>query len=337
MDFISPENNCLSEQASPSKYKEACQRESDPPPESTFPLGTSEKAADTMDDFVVEPMDESLIETMVLLPFPLGQQQDLMLEGPLDTRAEINSSSLKESSGLEDLVEKEVVPCMEDSFTEVVFVRPEQPTSQDPPSHLPEYPPEPCSEHFHCYCSEENLQGVNTEAAPEHLVPSENVLTFSVPLTEDLPVDHVDPGEETVEYRVIQETSFPTFPEEVESGHQALAANAEDVPSVSLTSSLVEMGPQEAPGPTIEDASRIPGLDSETWMSPLAWLENGVNTSVMLQNLRQRLSFPAVLQDAAAGNTPLSTCSVGTSFTPPAPAEAGTKHSASETERLLLG
>ncbi|XP_049984593.1 sperm-associated antigen 5 [Alexandromys fortis] len=336
VDFISPEKNCLSEQASrPSKSTEACQLESDPPPESTFPLGTSEKAADTMDDFVVEPMDESLIETMVLLPFPLGQQQDLMLEAPLDTRAEINSSSLKESSGLEDLVEKEMAPCMEDSFTEVVSVRPEQPTSQDPSSHLPEYPPEPCSEQFHC--SEENLQGVNTEAATEHLVPSENVLIFSVPLTEDLPVDHVDQGEETVEYRVIQETSFPTFPEEVESGHQALAANAEDVPSVSLTSSLVEMGPQEAPGPTREDSSRIPGLGSETWMSPLAWLENGVNTSVMLQNLRQRLSFPAVLQDAAVGNTPLSTCSVGTSFTPPAPAEIGTKHSASETERLLLG
>ncbi|XP_038182953.1 sperm-associated antigen 5 isoform X1 [Arvicola amphibius] len=335
VDFISPENNCPSEQVSqPSESTEACQRESDPPPESTFPLGTSEKAADTMDDFVVEPMDESLIETMVLLPFPLGQQQDLMLEALLDTRAEKNSSSLNESSGLEDLVEKEVAPCMEDSFTEVVSIRPEQPASQDPPSHLPEYPPEPCSEQFHCF--EENPQGVNPEAAPEHLVPSENVLTFSVALTEDLPVDHVDPGEETVEYRVIQETSIPTFPEGVESGHQALATNA-DVPSVSLTSSLVEMGTQEAPGPTTEDASRIPGLDSETWMSPLAWLENGVNTSVMLQNLRQRLSFPAVLQDAAIGNTPLSTCSVGTSFTPPAPAEAGTKHSASETERLLLG
>lgn len=332
MDFINPENNCLSEQVShPSKSIEACQRESDPPPESTFPLGTSEKAADTMDDFVVEPMDESLIETMVLLPFPLGQQQDLMLEAPLDTRAEINCSSLNESLGLEDLVEKEVAPCMEDSFPEVVSIRPEQPTSQDPPSHLPEYPPEPCSEQFH------NLQGVNTEAAPEHLVPSENVLTFSVALTEDLPVDPVDPGEETVEYRVIPETSFPAFPEEVESEHQALAANAEDVPSVSLTSSLVEVGPQEAPGLSTEDASRISGLDSETWMSPLAWLEKGVNTSVMLQNLRQRLSFAAVLQDAAVGNTPLSTCSVGTSFTPPAPAEAGTKHSASETERLLLG
>ncbi|CAO2586061.1 Sperm-associated antigen 5, partial [Lemmus lemmus] len=197
-----------------------------------------------------------------------------------------------------------------------------------------QYPPEPCSEQFHC---SKNLQGVNTEAAPERLVPSENVLTFSVALTEGLPVDHVDPGEETVEYRVIQETSFPTFPEEVESGHEALAANAEDIPSVSLTSSLVEMEPQEAPGPTTEDASRIPGLDSETWLSPLAWLEKGVNTSVMLQNLRQRLSFPAVLQDAVLGNTPLSTCSVGTSFTPPAPAEAGTKHSDSETERLLLG
>lgn len=178
------------------------------------------------------------------------------------------------------------------------------------------------------------------------LVPSENVLNFSLArlspsavLAQDFSVDHVDPGEETVENRVLQEmeTSFPTFPEEAELGDQAPAANAEAVSPLYLTSSLVEMGPREAPGPTVEDASRIPGLESETWMSPLAWLEKGVNTSVMLQNLRQSLSFSSVLQDAAVGNTPLATCSVGTSFTPPAPLEVGTKDSTSETERLLLG
>ncbi|XP_028615162.1 sperm-associated antigen 5 [Grammomys surdaster] len=324
VDFINTENSLLSEQfRHPSKYTEACQRESDPTPESDSPFSTLEKAIETMDDFVMEPIDDSVVKTMVLLPFSLGQQQDLMLQAHLDTTTERSKSSLDESLGLEDLVEKEVAPCVEDSLTEIVAIRPEQPTFQDPP-----------------------VRHSNTEAAPVDLVPSENVLNFSMAclspsavLTKDFSVDHVDPGEETVENRVLQEMekSFPTFPDEAELGDQAPAANGEDVSSLYLSSSLVEIGPQEAPGPTVEDASRIPGFESETWMSPLAWLEKDGNTSVMLQNLRQSLSFSSVLKDAAVGNTPLSTCSVGTSFTPPAPLEVGTKDSVSETEHLLLG
>lgn len=324
VDFDNTENNFLSEQFShPSGYIEACQRESDLTPESSSPFNTLEKAVEAMDDFVAEPIDDGIVKTMVLLPYFLGQQQDLMLQAHLDTTAERNKSSLKESLGLEDLVEKEEAPCVEDSLPETVAIRPEQPTSQDPP-----------------------LRDSNTEAAPAGLVPSENVLDFTVAclspstvLTKDFSVDHVDPGEETAENRVIQEVgkSFLALPEEAGLGDQALAANAEDVSSLYLSSSLVELGPQEAPGPTAEDASRIPDLESEIWMSPLAWLEKGVNTSVMLQSLRQSLPFSSVLQDAAVGNTPLSTCSVGTSFTPPAPLEVGTKDSTSETERLLLG
>lgn len=325
VDFDNTENNFLSEQFShPSEYIEACQRESDLTPESSSPFNTLEKAVEAMDDFVAEPIDDGIVKTMVLLPFSLGQQQDLMLQAHLDTTAERNKSSLKESLGLEDLVEKEAAPCVEDSLPETVAIRPEQPISQDPP-----------------------LRDSNTEAAPAGSVPSENVLDFTVAclspstvLTKDFSVDHVDPGEETAENRVIQEVekSFLALPEEAGLGDQALAVNAEDVSSLYLSSSLVEMGPQEAPGPTAEDASRIPDLESETWMSPLAWLEKGVNTSVMLQSLRQSLPFSkSVLQDAAVGNTPHSTCSVGTSFTPPVPLEVGTKDSTSETERLLLG
>lgn len=315
VDFDNTENNFLSEQFShPSEYIEACQRESDLTPESNCPFNTLEKAVEAMDDFVAESTDDSIVKTMVLLPFPLGQQQDLMLQAHLDTTAERNKSFL------EDL-KKEAAPCMEDSLTETVAIRPEQPTYQDPP-----------------------LRDSNTEAVPVDLVPSENVLDFTVAclssstvLTRDFSVDHVDPGEEAAENRVIQEVEKSFLTEEAGLEDQALAANAEEVSSLYLSSSLVEMGPQEAPGPTAEDASRIPSLESETWMSPLAWLEKGVNTSVMLQNLRQSLSFSSMLQDAAVGNTPLSTCSVGTSFTPPAPPEVGTKDSTSETERLLLG
>ncbi|XP_051014010.1 sperm-associated antigen 5 [Acomys russatus] len=304
VDFINTENSFLSEHFShPSKHIDTCQHDSDPIPESSSPLSTSEKAVEAVDDFVGEPVDESVVNTMVLLPFPLEQPQDLMLEAPLDAVGE-------------------AAPCMEDSSAEVVALKPEQPTSQDPP-----------------------LRNSNTEA-PEDLEPSKSVMNSSVAwlspsaiLSKNLPVDHVDPGEETVESRVIQETeeSFPTLPEVVGLGEQALGASAEDVPSFSLASSLVEMVPQGAPGPTIEDAGRTPGSDAEAWMSPLAWLEKGVTMSVMLQNLRQRLSFPPVVQDAAVGNTPLSTCSVATSFTPPVPPEVGSKDSTSEAERLLLG
>lgn len=324
VDFINTENNFLSEQFShPSKYIEACQRESAPTPESNSPFNTLEKTIETMDDFVVEPIDKSIVKTMVFLPFSLGQQ-DPLLQAHLDTTTERNKSALNESSGLQDLVEKEVAACVEDSVTEIVAIRPEQPTFQGPP-----------------------VRYNSPEAVPVDLVPSENVLNFSMAclspstvLTTGFSVDHVNPGEETVDNGVIviqeMEQSLPTFPE-AELGEEVPAADAEDVSSLYLSSSLVEMGPQEAPGPTTEDASRIPGIESETWMSPLAWLEKGVNTSVMLQNLRQSLSFSSVLQDAAVGNTPLSTCSVGTSFTPPAPLEAGTKDSTSKTERLLLG
>ncbi|XP_021068027.1 sperm-associated antigen 5 [Mus pahari] len=323
VDFINTENNFLSEQFShPSTHIDADKRELDPTPESNSLFNTLEEAIETMDDFVAEPVDDSTVETMVLLPFSLGQQQDLMPQAHLDTTAERNKSSLNESLGLEDLAGKEVAPCVDDSLTEIVAVRPEQPTFQDPP-----------------------LGHSDTEAAPVDVVPSETVLGFSMAclspsavLTQDFSVDHVDPGEETVENRALREMerSFPTFPEEAELGDQVPAANS-DVSSLHLTSSLEEMGPWEAPGPTTEDASRIPGVESETWMSPLAWLEKGVNTSIVLQNLRQSLSFSSVLQDAAVGNTPPSTCSVGTSFTPPATLGVGSKDSTSETQRLLLG
>ncbi|XP_022451602.1 sperm-associated antigen 5 isoform X2 [Delphinapterus leucas] len=119
------------------------------------------------------------------------------------------------------------------------------------------------------------------------------------------------------------------------------------VPSESLTPNPEEMESQAAPGPAVEDAGSIPVSDMGPWMSPLAWLEKGVNTSVMLENLRQSLSLPSVFRDAAIGTTPFSTCSVGTWFTPPAQQErstntsqtglVGTKDSTSETEHLLWG
>lgn len=169
----------------------------------------------------------------------------------------------------------------------------------------------------------------------------------STALAADCPVSHVDPEGDILEHRAIEEKemSFPTLPENAELGHQALVSDTDDIPSTCLGPNPGEMESQVAPGPSGKDASSIPGSDVGPWMSPLAWLEKGVNTSVMLENLRQSLSSSA-FQNAAPA-LPLSLLvRVGTWFTPPAQQERstntsqtgqGTKDSASETEHLLWG
>ncbi|XP_012503720.1 PREDICTED: sperm-associated antigen 5 [Propithecus coquereli] len=354
LDFVNAKRtDSSSEQFNhPSKWPEACQHESDEQPLDMIPQTnstpkTSKEAVDLPDD--------SVVKTMVLVPSPMGQQQDITFEVYLDTMAETNRISLDEPLRPGNLVRKEVAPCMEDSFPEVVATTPKKPTFQDSPSHVLEFPPNPCSEQ-QLHCSKESRRDSRTEAVPENLVPSENndFLPSSMPwlspstaLAADFLVDHVDSGEEAVEYRPMEERdmSFPTLPEEAELGDQALVSNVEDIPSTCLTPNPVEMEFQAAPGPAVEDTGRILISDTEPWTSPLAWLEKGVNTSVMLENLRQSLSLPSVLRDAAIGTTPFSTCSVGTWFTPPVPEEkrtntsqagtVGTKDSTSGTEYLL--
>ncbi|XP_073902555.1 sperm-associated antigen 5 isoform X2 [Castor canadensis] len=343
MDFVNARSTNF-----PSECLEACQHESDeqpldPIPQTNSPPKTSEEALDQKDDYVVK--------TVVLVPSPVVQQQDMTLKTHLDGILEKNNSVIELLSP-GDLVRKEMALCMEENFLEVVASMPEEPTFQDFPSHPLEYSPKPCSEQQLHY-SKENLRDKRTEVVPEDLVLSESNafspssmlwLSPSTAMSADFPINHVDPGKEMVEHRVIEERkmSFPILHEKIELGDKALIPNVEDVPSTCLTSNPVEMESQAAPGPAVEDAGRILCSDTETWMSPLAWLEKGVNTSVMLENLRQSLSLPSVLQDAPIGSTTLSTCSVGTWFTPPAPQEKttgtkGTKDGTSETEHLLWG
>nr|XP_031324244.1 sperm-associated antigen 5 isoform X3 [Camelus dromedarius] len=304
----------------------------------------------------VDPLDDNVDKTMVLVPSPGGQQQDIILEAHLDAVAETNSFSLDGPLRPGDLLRKEVAPCKEDNFSEIVPAMSEKPIFQDPPSHLLEYPPNPCSEQ-QLHCSKESLKDSRTEAVPEDVVPSESNaflpsvlwLSPSTALATDFPVSLVDPEEEFVEHRAVdeREMSFPTLPKEAELGDQAPISNMEDIPSTCLTPTPGEMESQAAPGPAMEDAGRIPISDTGPWMSPLAWLEKGVNTSVMLENLRQSLSLPSAFRDAAIGTTPFSACSVGTWFTPPTQQEkstntsqtglVGTKDSTSETEHLLWG
>ena len=338
----------------PSKWLEAYQHESDEQPLNLIPQTNSTPKTCEKG---VDPWDNNVVKTMVLVPSPGRQQQDITLADRLDSMAEGNSFSLDESLRPGDLLRKGVDFCMEDSFSETVPGMPEIPAFQDPPSQLLESPPNPCSEQ-QLHCSKESLKDRSTEAEPEDLVPSESNtllpssllwLSPSTALAADCPVSHVDPEGDILEHRAMEERkmSFPILPEEAELGHQALVSNTDDIPSTCPSPNPGEMESQVAPGPAGKDASGIPGSDVGPWMSPLAWLEKGVNTSVMLENLRQSLSLPSAFQNAAVGTTPFSACSVGTWFTPPAQQErstntsqtglVGTKDSASETEHLLWG
>ncbi|XP_070248994.1 sperm-associated antigen 5 isoform X2 [Myotis yumanensis] len=357
LDFENAEmTDSPSEQFShPSKWLEACQHESDEQPLNLIPQNNSTPKTS---EEAVDPVENNAVKTMVLVRSAGGQQQNITLEAHLNTIAETNSFSLDEPLRPGDLLRNGVEPCMKDSFSEVVPAMPEKLTFQDPPAHLLEYPPNPCSEQ-QLPCSKESPRDSKTETVPEDLVSSESnaflpssmrCLPPSTAFPGDFPVSHVDSGQDIVEHRATEEreVSFSILPEEAELRDQTLVSNTQDIPSTCLTPNPGEMESQAAPGPAVEDAGRILISDTGPWMSPLAWLENGVNTSVMLENLRQSLSLPSALQDAATGTAPLSTCSVGTWFTPPAPPQEkstntsqtgllGTKDSASEREHLLWG
>ncbi|XP_004449999.2 sperm-associated antigen 5 [Dasypus novemcinctus] len=354
LDFISATGtDSPSEQFSyPLKCLEAHQHDSDEQPLDLIPQTNS---TPKISEATLEPVDNNMVETMVLVPSPMGQQQNISLETHLDAMTETNSISLYEPLRPGELMRKGVAPYMEDTISEGVAAVLEKPF-QVPSSYLLEYPPNPCFEQ-QLHCSKENLRESITEAVPEDLVTSVNNalplsmlwLSPSTALAADFPVNHVDPGEEIIVHRAKEEREmrFPAVPEEVELVDQALVSTKENTSSTCLTPNPIEMESQATSGPVVEDDGRIITSDTGPWMSPLAWLEKGVNTSVILENLRQSLSLPSVLQDAAIGTTPFSTCSVGTWFTPPALQEkstntsqtglVGTKDNNSETEHLLWG
>ncbi|XP_059004780.1 sperm-associated antigen 5 isoform X3 [Mustela lutreola] len=339
----------------PSKWlKDPCQHESDEQP---LDLNPQTNSTPKISEEAVDPLDNNVVKTMVLVPSPVRQQQDVTLEAHLDTMTETNSSFPDEPLRLGDLLREGVAACKEDSFSEVVPAIPDKPTFLHPPSHILGSLPNPCSAQ-QPHCSKESLRGGRTEAMVEDLVPSEsNIflpssmlwLSPSTALAADFPARHVDPGEGIVEHRSVEERelSFPTLLEKTELGDQALVLNMGDTPSTCLTPNPGEMESQAAPDPAVEDAGRVLISDTGPWMSPLAWLEKDVNTSIMLENLRQSLSLPSVLRDAAISTTPFPTCSVGTWFTPPAAQEKSTntsqtgpvdiKDGTSETEHLLWG
>ncbi|XP_054988322.1 sperm-associated antigen 5 [Sorex araneus] len=337
----------------PSEWQEPHQLLSDEPHISQIPQTNS------ISPVFEEALYNEVIKTMVFVPSAEGGQQDIIHEAHFDSLAETINISLDELLQPGDLLGSGLAPSIEDSFfPEVVSSIAEKPALQDPPSQISECPPSLCSEQQ--LDSEEKPKSGGADIEPENLVPSGNNvflpsstlwLSPSTALAADFPASSEVPGEDTAEHRAMEgkEISFPMLPEAAELGDQALVSDGEDIPCTWLSPQPGNRDSQAAHDPTVEDASRCLISDTEPWLSPLAWLEKGVNTSVMLENLRQSVSrsFPSVLRDAATAMTPVSTCSMGTWFTPPAQQEkssdtsqagvVGTKDSASEAEPFLRG
>uniref|UniRef100_A0ACB8ECJ2 Uncharacterized protein n=1 Tax=Sphaerodactylus townsendi TaxID=933632 RepID=A0ACB8ECJ2_9SAUR len=87
--------------------------------------------------------------------------------------------------------------------------------------------------------------------------------------------------------------------------------------------------PEESLGTSFSgcDGTMSPGANS--WLSSLAWLEQNVPDSPVLETLHQRLS--ALFQDKGTSITPVSTATAATWKTPPSRLEAGMNTSPGET------
>ncbi|NXS54664.1 SPAG5 protein, partial [Brachypteracias leptosomus] len=80
--------------------------------------------------------------------------------------------------------------------------------------------------------------------------------------------------------------------------------------------------------PPVSEATATPvpspevALGAVSWVLPLVWLEKSLNSSALLESLRQ--SLPAPWRDASTSVTPVPTAATGTSITPVPTTVAGT-------------
>ncbi|XP_075627365.1 sperm-associated antigen 5 isoform X2 [Balearica regulorum gibbericeps] len=78
----------------------------------------------------------------------------------------------------------------------------------------------------------------------------------------------------------------------------------------------------EAMATAIPSPEVAPGAVS--WVLPLVWLEKSLNTSSLLESMRNSLPLPVLRRDAGTSVTPVSTAVIGTSVTPVSTAVTGT-------------
>ncbi|XP_068945904.1 sperm-associated antigen 5 isoform X2 [Petaurus breviceps papuanus] len=293
------------------------------------------------------PLNDDVVKTLTLVPSLTqersgqGLQSDIPLEMDLGAKAEANNIS----PSLTDTVTiGVVVPCLKENAVDIITSTPERAISQNALSHLfTENPPNPCSEQKY---PEENSIDVETKAVPKASMPlaSSSLLPSC---TRQLPTSSVsghsqpaillDPDPES--------TSLPaTDGGELEPCHSS--EEAQPTERLSLPAQIpAETVPQVAPVASVGDFSQTHSPSTGSWMSPLTWLDKGLNTSAMLESLRQSFPLSALMIDRGTSTTPVSSSSVGSWLVTPAllekstnTSQAGqtsTKDSASETDSLL--
>ncbi|XP_051848283.1 sperm-associated antigen 5 isoform X2 [Antechinus flavipes] len=304
------------------------------PQTSSTPKASEEAAA---------PLNDDVVKSLTLVPSPSqerpsqGLQSDSPLEKDLAAQAEGNNIFLGLCPSLTATVTTEVAPCLNGNSVDIITATPGRAISQNALPHLcMENASSPCSEQQR---PEESSGGVSTEAVPKASVPLTNssaCMQQSPPSSASgvsHPASLSDPSTGS--------TSLPCTGEELQPSHSSEETRPAGEPSLPAQIPA-ETGPQVAPA---EGSSKTGSPSTGLWMSPLTWLDKGMNTSAMLESLRQSFPLPALMRDRGSNATPVSSSSVGSWLTTPALLEkstntsraqrASTKDNASETDSLL--
>ncbi|KAM9001147.1 sperm-associated antigen 5 isoform X2 [Sarcophilus harrisii] len=280
------------------------------------------------------PLNDDVVKSLTLVPSPSqerpsqGLQSDSPLEKDLAAQAEANNIFFGLSPSLIAPVTTGVAPCLNGNSVDIITATPGRAISQNALPHVcMENASSPCSEQQR---PEESSGGVSPEAVPKASVPLTNSSAF---VQQSPPASFSDPSTGS--------TSLTCTGEELQPSHSSEETQPARDPSLPAQIPA-ETGPQVAPA---EGSSKTGSPSTGSWMSPLTWLDKGMNTSAMLESLRQSFPLPALMRDRGSNATPVSSSSVGSWLTTPALLEKGTntsqaqqastKDNASETDSLL--
>ncbi|XP_007485658.1 sperm-associated antigen 5 isoform X2 [Monodelphis domestica] len=276
---------------------------------------------------VEAPLNNVVVKTLVPSPSQERSGQELQSNSPLEmvlgTKTEAN-------------IFLNLSPSLTDTVTTGSPVdgiaKPVRAISQHAPSHLfIEGSPSHCSEQHH---PEENSIDSGTNAVPKASVPlTSNSLLPSC--MQQFPTSSVSGVSHPAS---LSDLGLGSAALTVEGGQLKPSHPSEEV-QLAGGSSLPTQIPTKTVAP-VEDFSQNHSPSTGSWKSPLAWLDKGVNTSAMLESLRQSFSLPTLMLDIGTSITPVSS-------SPATPAllekstntsqegKANTKDNASETDSLL--
>ncbi|XP_043860222.1 LOW QUALITY PROTEIN: sperm-associated antigen 5 [Dromiciops gliroides] len=319
----------------PMKELEASQ---DDPREQCLGLVPQTSSTPKASEGAAAPLDDGVVKTLTLVPSPSqerpsrGLQSDVPLKMDVGAKAKANHIFVSLSPCQSDAVTVRVAPCPKGNPVDVVTASLGRATSQNASSH----PHSEQQQH-----PEENSVGIRTEADPEASVPLISNSVLPSPLQQfptssasgvSPPAGLSDPGTGS--------TSLTT-PEGEELTSSPSSEEGQLAERLSLPAQIpAETGPQVAVVATVGDLNNPHSPRTGSWMSPLAWLEKGVNTSAVLDSLRQSFPLPALKSDRGTSTSPVSSGSVASwlvekSTNTSQVGQADTKDNASETDSLL--